>query len=238
MEQTVSTPFELNAARSSALPIDRWASLVAASAAMTYGFRKRSLGGMWLVAAATAIAYRALVGSWPGVSRDRAARGDTRAALGGNRGVHVRESVTLERPVGEVYRFWRQLENLPRFMTHLEQVADLGNGRSHWVAKGPAGMNVEWDAEIINEVENKTIGWRSLPGADVVSAGSVNFSPVRGGTGTQLSVQLQYSAPGGRAASWLATLTGREPSQTIREDLHRLKQLLEAGEIPRTAQDH
>jgi uncharacterized membrane protein len=237
MEQTMVTPFEFETPTPTARPIERWASLAAASAAMTYGFRQRGLGGMWLVAAATPLAYRAVVGSWPGISRDRAARDDTRVALGGGRGVHVRESIRLEKPVDEVYRFWRHVENLPRFMTHLEQVTDLGDGRSHWVAKGPGGVNVEWDAEIISDVENKTIGWRSLPGADVVSAGSVNFSPVRGGTATQISVHLQYSAPGGRAGSWLATLTGREPSQTIRENLRRLKQLLEAGEIARTSQE-
>ena len=118
-------------------------------------------------------------------------------------------------------------------MTHLERVTELGDGRSHWVARGPAGSRVEWDAEIINEVENKVIGWRSLPESDVVTAGSVTFAPMRGGRGTQLSVHLQYAPPAGRAGAFVATLFGREPSQTIREDLRRLKQLLEAGEIPR-----
>jgi uncharacterized membrane protein len=112
-------------------------------------------------------------------------------------------------------------------------VTDLGDGRSHWVAKGPAGVNVEWDAEIINEVENKVIGWRSIPGSDVVTAGSVNFAPIGSGRGTQLSVNLQYTPPAGRAGAWLATLFGREPSQTIREDLRRVKHRLETGEVPR-----
>ena len=97
------------------------------------------------------------------------AQEDTRTALGGERGVRVRDAVRLEKPLAEVYRFWRRLENLPQFMTHLERVTELGDGRSHWIAKGPAGVRVEWDAEIINEAENKVIGWRSIPGGDVVT---------------------------------------------------------------------
>jgi uncharacterized membrane protein len=188
---------------------------------------------MCLALAATPLAYRGLVGQWPPrFTTGRAAHGDPRVALAGDRGIHVRESVRVETPVAEVYRFWRELENLPRFMTHLERVSDLGNGRSHWVAKGPADLSIEWDAEIINEVENKVIGWRSLPGSDVVNAGSVNFSPVGAGRSTRLSVHLQYAPPAGRAGAFLAAMFGREPSQTIREDLRRLKQLLQAGEIP------
>jgi uncharacterized membrane protein len=157
---------------------------------------------------------------------------DTRTALAGNRGINVYEAVRLEKPVDEVYRFWRRFEHFPRFMANLERVDDLGNGRSHWVAKGPAGTTVEWDAEIINEVENKVIGWRSLPGAQVTMAGSVNFDRIRNGRGTQVSVRLQYAPPAGRAGALVAQAFGREPSQTIREDLRRFKQLLEAGEIP------
>ena len=100
----------------------------------------------------------------------------TLARRSGDRGIHVREAVRLEKPISEVYAFWRQLENLPRVFAHLEQVSELGNGRSHWIARGPADLGVEWDAEIINEVENKVIGWRSLPESDIVTAGSVNFA--------------------------------------------------------------
>jgi uncharacterized membrane protein len=219
--------------RVSVRELERWASLAAASAVIAYGFSRRTVPAYCLAAAAAPIAYRGVVGSWP-FTNGRAA-GDTRSALAGGKGIHVRESIRLELPVAAVYRFWRTLENLPRFLTHLERVTELGDGRSHWVAKGPAGVNVEWDAEIINEVENKVVGWRSLPGSDVVTAGSVNFSPVRSGRGTQLSVHLQYTPPAGRAGAWLATLFGREPSQTIREDLRRVKHQLEAGEVPRAS---
>jgi uncharacterized membrane protein len=217
---------------------ERWATLATATAVMAYGFSRRSVPGMCLAVAATPFAYRGLRGEWPSLANGRATQGDTRVALAGNRGIDVREAIRLELPVAEVYRFWRQLENLPRFMTHLERVIDLGDGRSHWVAKGPADLRIEWDAEIINEEENKLIGWRSLAGSDVVTAGSVTFSTVRPEQSTQLSVHLQYATPAGRAGAILARLLGREPSQMIREDLRRLKQLLEAGEIPRTSGTH
>ena len=104
-------------------------------------------------------------------------------------------------PVADVYRFWRRLENLPRFMTHLDRVTEGSDGKSHWVAAGPAGLAVEWDAEIINEVENKVLAWRSLPGSDIVTAGSVNFDAARGGRSTQVSVHLQYAPPAGKAGA-------------------------------------
>ena len=100
---------------------------------------------------------------------------DTRSQLGGCRGIHVEESVTINRPLSGLYRFWRNFENLPQFMNHLESVSTREEGISHWVAKGPAGMPVEWDARIINEVPDKVIGWQSLEGSTISTAGSVNF---------------------------------------------------------------
>ena len=155
--------------------VERLVSVATAAAAIAYGVSRRSVPGICLAAAATPFAYRGLVGTWPRLNHDRPTNGYTRVALGGSRGIHVRESIRLEKPLDEVYRFWRRFENLPRFMTHLERVVDLGSGRSHWVAKGRAGVNVEWDAEIINEVENKVIGWRSLPGSAVVTRGVGQF---------------------------------------------------------------
>jgi uncharacterized membrane protein len=214
--------------------LERWGSVTTAAALMLYGVTRRSPAGIGLALAATPLAYRGLAGRWPPqlTGRHRESE-DTRAALAGDRGFVVHESVRLELPVAEVYRFWRRLENLPRFMDHLHQVIDTGNGRSHWSAKGPGGVLVEWDAEIINEVENQVIGWRSLPGGDVTVAGSVNFDSVRAGRSTQVTVRLQYAPPAGRVGAFVSMLAGREPSQTIREDLRHLKQILEAGEIAR-----
>lgn len=215
--------------------LQSWAALGAGAALLVYGAKRRSLAGLGLTIAGTPFLYRGIRGRWPELANRAAARygsDDTRAALAGDRGMHVREAVQLEKPVAEVFRFWRRLENLPRFMEHLESVTEGVDGRSHWIARGPAGVRVQWDAEIINESENQVIGWRSLPGSDVVSAGSVNFDSIRGDS-TQVTVHLQYEAPAGRAGEVAATLLGRSPSQTIREDLRRFKQLLEAGEIAR-----
>jgi uncharacterized membrane protein len=215
--------------------LERWGSVVVGGALVTYGLTRRTKSGAGIAAAGTTLVLRGTTGHCPvyssiGVST---ASTDTRAALGGANGFHVLESIRLEKPIDEVYRFWRQLENLPRFMTHLEQVVDFGNRRSRWIARGPAGNRVQWEAEIINEVENKVIGWQSLPDADLVTAGSVNFDRARGGRETQLTVHLQYAPPGGRIGKVIAQLFGDEPAQAIREDLRRMKWLLEAGEIPR-----
>jgi uncharacterized membrane protein len=212
-----------------------WMALGAGALLLMVGASRRSPIGAALAVSATPLLYRGFTGRWPDVLNGNRNRDSTRDALGGDRGVHVRESIRLEVPVAVVYRFWRRLDNLPQFMTHLERVTEGPDGRSHWVASGPAGLPVEWDAEIINEVENKVLAWRSLPGSDIVTAGSVSFDGVRGGRSTQVSVNLQYAPPAGKAGRLVAALFGREPSQTVREDLRHFRQLLEAGEVPRAA---
>ncbi len=146
-------------------------------------------------------------------------------------GIRVDKSTTIARPRHEVFRFWRDVNNLPRFMKHLQSVQQLEDGRSHWIAKAPAGRNVEWDAVVHNEKENELIAWRSLPGSDVDNAGSVTFRDAPGGRGTEVKVELQYNPPVGVLGALTAKLWGEEPGQQIQEDLLRLKQLLEAGEI-------
>jgi len=164
----------------------------------------------------------------------RRRRDDTRTALGGSRGVGVRESVTIEKAAQEVFDFWKNPRNLPLFMRNVERVDLLEGGRSHWIVRGPAGVPFEWDAEIINELDGELIAWRSLAGADVASAGSVHFRP-RAMSRTEVTVTLQYDPPGGKAGAVLAWLVGRSPAAELRADLHRLKQLVETGEIPTIA---
>ena len=156
---------------------------------------------------------------------------DTRQKLGGPAGVHVEETVTVNRPVAAVFRFWRNFENLPTFMNHLESVSEREYGISHWVARGPGGTTVEWDARIINEIDNRLIGWQSLEGSTISTAGSVNFRQTP--KGTEVRVHLQYSPPAGRLGAAVARLMGEEPRIQVREDLWRFKQLIETGEVPR-----
>lgn len=219
--------------RSTALAeTEKWLALGAGALLLLVGASRRSAAGACIAVLSAPLLYRGITGRWPEVLNGDV-QSDTKDALRGERGVHVREAVRLEVPVADVYRFWRRFENLPRFMTHIDRVTENSDGKSHWVAKGPAGLAVEWDAEIINEVENRLIAWQSLPGSDIVTAGSVRFDAARAGRSTQVSVHLQYAPPAGKAGALIASLFGREASQTIREDLRNFKQLLEGGEIPR-----
>ena len=148
------------------------------------------------------------------------------------RHVHASAVATIKRPVADVYDFWRNFENFPRFMRHLASVRVIDDRRSRWRAKAPAGLTVEWDAEILGERENESISWRSLPGADVQNRGAVRFRPAPASRGTEVRVDLEYVPPGGSLGRAIALLFGEEPGQQVRDDLRRVKQLLETGEIP------
>jgi len=165
-----------------------------------------------------------------GVTTTTSREGESRAAPVA-RDVHMEKSITINKPPAELYSFWREFRNLPRFMKYLESVTTLDAGRSHWVAKGPAGETVEWDAELYNEKENELISWRSLPGSELVNAGTVRFEPASGGRGTIVRVTMNYNVSGGRVTVALARLLGQAPEQLVAEELRRLKQILETGEI-------
>ncbi|MBA3556546.1 MAG: SRPBCC family protein [Gemmatimonadales bacterium] len=148
-----------------------------------------------------------------------------------DRGIQVDKTITVARPPEEVYRFWRDFSNLPRFMAHLESVQVLDDRRSRWKANAPAGTTVEWDAEIVEDREGESIAWRSLQHADVHNWGSVRFSPAPGDRGTEVRVQLRYEPPGGTLGAIVAKLFGEEPGQQVAGDLRRFKQVLELGEV-------
>jgi uncharacterized membrane protein len=209
---------------------ERLISGTAGAALIVNALWRRGPVSFALAAAGAALTYRAMSGHCPVYQRLRVDRHDltTETALGGARGVRVLEEVVINRPVGEVYRFWRSLTNLPRFMSHLESVTVSPDDpkRSHWVAKGPLGTRVEWDARVIHEEENKVIGWRSEDGSEISNAGSVHFGPSPDG-GTRIRVKLQYSPPAGTLGAGVASLFGKEPSQQVREDLEKLKATLE-----------
>jgi uncharacterized membrane protein len=212
---------------------ERIVSVVAGAGLIAFAATRRPVTALAAVAAGAGLIARGMTGRSVVYraahidTRDQ----DTRRMLSGDGGIHVTQTVLITRQLHDVYAYWRDLRNLPRFMSHLEDVQPLSGMTSHWIAKGPAGKRVEWDAEIINEVEDKVIGWRSLPGSEVISAGSVNFRERRG-WGTEVTVKLQYEPAGGRPAAWLAWVLGADPARTIRDDLRRMKASLEAGEMP------
>lgn len=154
------------------------------------------------------------------------------SALSGVGGpIDVTASITINKPASEVYQFWHNFENLPRFMRHLESVRVLDSRRSHWVASAPAGMSVQWDAEMTEDRPDELIAWRSVEGADVPNSGSVRFTKAQGDRGTEVHVKLQYSPPGGPLGAAVARLFGEEPNQQVHGDLRRFKQVLETGEV-------
>jgi uncharacterized membrane protein len=212
---------------------ERWISAVAAAAVTAYALRHRR-GRATILPLAGVLLSRAVSGRCPvnqvigrNSALDQPASRFTSVRRG--EGVRVDERIVLNRARGEVYRFWRNLENLPRFMDHLESVTVLDEERSHWVAKGPAGSRVEWDAVIHHEIPNQLISWRSLEGSEVDNAGSVHFSPTENGD-TEVRVVLRYDPPAGKAGAAVAWLFGEEPSLQVAEDLRRLKQVVEATE--------
>jgi uncharacterized membrane protein len=153
------------------------------------------------------------------------------ASVAGSEGIKVERSVVIDRPAEELYAFWRDFENLPRFMEHLESVTVLTPLRSRWTARGPAGSRVSWEAEIHNEQPNELIAWRSLPNSDVPNAGSVHFTPTADAGSTVVRVVLSYAPLAGRLGAAVARLLGEEPHIQVQEDLRRFKQVMESGEI-------
>jgi uncharacterized membrane protein len=219
-------------------PLERWASGVSGGLLTFYGITRRDWGGALLALFGSGFMYRGLSGhsyvyQALGVNT---AGGDKGAATSvpHTEGIKVERAVTIDKSPAEMYRFWRNFENLPQFMDHLKSVTVTDNTHSHWVAKAPAGRSVAWDAEIINEKENELIAWRSLGNADIGNAGSVHFTPAPGGRGTVVKVVLSYDPPAGRVGSLIAKLFGEEPDQQVREDLRHFKEIMEAGEIPTT----
>jgi uncharacterized membrane protein len=197
-------------------------ALVAIAAGSRRGRLSAGAAGLGLVA-------RGVTGLCPvnaALGRTRAR--DTRRALAGPRGIRLEGSITVHRPAEDVFDFWRDLRNLPLFVSHLEFISLLDDVRSHWVMSGPAGLIVEWDAEIINERRPHLIAWRSVGDSDVVSAGSVTFRRLPGHS-TEVRVLMQYDPPAGRLGAAFASLAGAAPEAMMREDLRRLKEWLESG---------
>jgi uncharacterized membrane protein len=146
-------------------------------------------------------------------------------------GIQVRKAITIKRTPEEVYRFWRHLENLPRFMAHLESVRVLDDRRSYWKAHAPLGLTAEWTAEIVEERPNELISWRSVEDSQVPNSGTVRFVRAPGDRGTEVRLDIRYDPPAGAVGAAIAKLFGEEPSQQVDGDLRRLKQVLETGEV-------
>ncbi len=214
---------------------ERIASAVGGGALLTYGLKRGDTLGVILSILGGGIALRGITGHCQvydkmNVSTNEKSRNPrspfTDSWTSGK--VHVTKSVTINKSPEELYNFWHNFENLPKFMNHLEAVNNLDGNRSHWKTKAPLGYSVEWDAETTSDQKNERIGWRSLEGADIPNSGVVEFKPTTN-RGTEVKVSLTYEAPAGKLGALAAKLFGEAPSQQVEEDLRRFKRLMEAG---------
>jgi uncharacterized membrane protein len=159
----------------------------------------------------------------------------SRPSVRSGEGVKTEICFTINRPREELFAFWRNFENLPFVMEHVESVERRDEWRSHWRVRRSKGKVIEWDAEVVNEHPAELIAWRTLEGSDVRHAGTIRFTPAPGGWGTEVKLAVEYEVAGGTVSNALAKMFRCSPEQQMREDLRHFKQLMEAGEIPTTA---
>jgi len=207
------------------------AALIAFAAA-----RRRPVSSLLLAAAGAFLAHRGVTGRCAVYEQldmgTAEAGGEERLAPGAHEDHSVEVAITIARSADEVYAFWRRVENFSLFMENIVSVTESGGGRSHWVARGPAGETWEWDSEIIEDQPGELLVWRSLPGSEIHHHGAVRFLAAPAGRGTEARVGIEFLSPGGLAGRAIARLARRVPQHEIAEDLRRMKQILEAGETP------
>lgn len=207
---------------------ERWGTLISGGALVLLGLKQGSLRGAITALAGGGMIYR-------GVTAQNSLTDDIQNTLGMNDSIRVEKTVTISnKSPAELYQFWRNFENLPHFMKHLKHVTVINENLSHWIATAPMGGSVEWDAQIINDQENRLIAWASVENADVDNSGFVRFQPAPGNRGTEVKVVVEYNPPGGAVTATLAKFFGEEPKQQIGDDLRRFKMLMETGEIATT----
>lgn len=213
-------------------PVERVASILLGSLLLANGIKRMSLFGFGLAGLGAGLIQRGATGRCPMYSALNVTGGQSLATKTFSNPLHqqirVEESIIIHKPVEEIYRFWRNLENLPSFMDHLLAVHPIDQKRSHWIARAPAGRTVEWDADIVAEQENHRLAWRSVQGGGVASAGQVLFE--KDGDNTRIHVILTYAPPAGIVGAAVARLFGEEPAQSIAADLHHLKHLMESSD--------
>jgi len=213
---------------------ERWLSAAAGGALAAYGLSRGSLTGLATTLFGGCLVYRGVSGHcqmYEGLGVNTAQRRGPMTSIPSDRGTKIEKTITINKPAAEIYAQWKNLENLPSIMSHLECVKAEGN-RSHWKAKTPLGISAEWDAEIINERPNELIAWRSLCGSMVDTAGSVHFDEAPSGRMTDVTVTLKYDPPAGKAAAKILEWLGEDPCHQIEEDLHAFKRKMESGKSP------
>lgn len=218
---------------------ERAVSVAAGAIIGLLGLSRGSLPGLLGAAVGGALVYRGLTGTCPmyratGTDTTEPSQGEAEGLESLHNGIHITTAFGIRKSPEELYTFWRNFENLPRIMTHLESVRVIDDRRSHWVARANSlgGKRFEWDAEITVDEPNRRIAWRSLPGADVTNAGQITFSTgLHEDRGTEVHVRMDYIPPMGRFGHLIASLLGNNPKRVVREDLRNFKRIMEIGEV-------
>lgn len=220
---------------------ERIASVFAGGGMLAGGLtHANSARGLAMILLGGGLVYRGLSGHcslYGFLGVNTAERRNPAVGVPARHGERIEQSVVIDCGPEKLYEFWRDLSNLPVFIDRLESVTETGGNRSEWKAKGPVGMQLVWQAEIINEKPEELIAWRSLPGSEVDTAGSVHFLPLNDGAATEVRVTMKYDVPGGKASIALAKLIGDDPEQLLRDDLHRLKRAMEACDARAKAEE-
>ncbi|HEX8688719.1 MAG TPA: SRPBCC family protein [Solirubrobacterales bacterium] len=196
---------------------------------LALAFRDRRASTPRLIAAIGNVAGIAALDVYAALRARRAPKQPTEDEI-----MHVKAGITVRKPRQEVYSFWRDFQNLPSFMYHVESIEGNGSGRTHWRVKAPAGRTVEWDAELVEDRPGEALVWRSVEGSEIRNAGAVRFVDAPSDQGTEVHVEFDYEAPGGRIGEAVAKLFGEEPTQQAKDDLRRFKQVLETGFVVRS----
>ena len=227
---------------------ERWVSVVGGAALAVYGLDRRDLGGGLLAVLGAELIRRGATGHCHvyealsvSTASDFTAHGPHRdlpsspaATVRASRAVKIERTITVKRPAEELYAFWRDPSNVPRVLDFVESVEQLSDMRAHWRARGPGGKTIEWDAEIINDVPNQLLAWKSVGDADIPNAGSLHFRTAPNGRGTEVRIVFEYEPPAGHLGAWVAKLVKENPDTQVRDALRRFKQLAETGEIVTT----
>lgn len=212
---------------------ERWIAGLGGGLLALYGLGRRSLGGTALTVLGGSLLYRGISGHcevYKALGINHSQNLNSNVSVRHGEGHKVEKSINVNKSPEELYRFWRDFANLPRFISRLESVRVQDDEQSYWAAKTPAGTTIEWAAEIINDKENELIAWRSLGGAGLPNAGSVHFEKAPNGHETEVRVVFSYEPPGGIIGKVAAKIFGVSPEQQLEEDLRRFKQLMETGE--------
>lgn len=211
--------------------VERWGSMIAGGALLALGLNSRR-GGLLMSLVGGSLIYRGFTGHCHGYQAlgiNTADHNDA-TAVPAQHGFKAERTITVNKPADELYRYWRNLENLPHIMEHLVSVTAKDSKHSHWVATGPLNSKVEWDAEVITEREGEMISWRSLDGSQVSTAGSVRFESAPNGRGTIVRVSMKYDPPAGKVGALVADFLGSGLERQLDESLRRFKQVMETGE--------